>query len=57
MLFFNYINSSGHSGSSNINHKVNVEEDPSAILLTKLDKNSISLPPLLHFCLNLYKII
>lgn len=47
LLSFTYINSSGHSGSSNNIQIVNVDAVDSATLLIILDKNSIFLPPLL----------
>lgn len=56
-LRINYINSSGHSGSSITNQDVNNDVDVVvAVLLNKFAKNSIFLPPFYLFCLNnLYK--
>lgn len=49
-MLFNYINSSGHSGSSMISHIVNDEaEADEAAPLNKLAKNSIYLPPLYSY--------
>ena len=49
-LMINYINSSGHSGSSNTNQEVNNDVDAVvAVLLNKFAKNSIFLPPFYFF--------